>query len=258
MDLTIKKIPYFCIIKNKNIENEIVSHKIKEIIDFIDIYIDNNPNPALSEVHFFDLNWSKGKEWYKKKFNNYYNSHKMIGEKTPELMYLDSTFPLIQSINTYVKIIVIIRDPIERAYSAWKHASKYGETQNFEDAINDELNNKIGENKTFFTAIKHYLQRGLYFQQISNILKWFSKDNLLILINEEVIKDMKTEYNKVYSFLNLNDFNGDYTIEYASDNKSKINPKTYNSLINFYKKDVKLLEKFLNKKTGWLKKRKLD
>ena len=39
--LTIKKIPYFCTIKNKNIENEIVSSKIQEIITFIDKNIDN-------------------------------------------------------------------------------------------------------------------------------------------------------------------------------------------------------------------------
>ena len=50
--LTIKKIPYFCIIKNKNIENEIVSHKIKEIFDFIDIYIDNN----IDNINNFELN----------------------------------------------------------------------------------------------------------------------------------------------------------------------------------------------------------
>ena len=220
-----------------------------------DIYINNDQDPAKSEIHFFDLNWSKGKEWYKKQFNNSYNSHKMIGEKTPELMYLDYTFPLIQSINTYVKIILILRNPIDRAYSAWKHALKYGETKNFEDAINDELNNKLDENKTFHTAIKHYLRRGLYYQQICNILKWFSRDNLLILINEEVIKDMTKEYNKVYSFLNLKEFKGNYKMEYISDDKRTITPNMYNSLINFYKKDVKLLEKFLNKKTGWLKKK---
>ena len=46
--LTIKKIPYFCIIKNKNIENEIVSHKIKEIIDFIDNNIGNIDNFELN------------------------------------------------------------------------------------------------------------------------------------------------------------------------------------------------------------------
>lgn len=39
--MKIQKIPYFCIIKNKYIENEIISSKIKEITDFIDNNIDN-------------------------------------------------------------------------------------------------------------------------------------------------------------------------------------------------------------------------
>ena len=47
--LTIKKIPYFCIIKNKNIENEIVSHKIIEIIDFIDNNIGNIDNFEIND-----------------------------------------------------------------------------------------------------------------------------------------------------------------------------------------------------------------
>ena len=47
--LSIKKIPYFCIIKNKNIENEIVSHKIIEIIDFIDNNIGNIDNFEIND-----------------------------------------------------------------------------------------------------------------------------------------------------------------------------------------------------------------
>lgn len=215
-----------------------------------DIYIDNNPDPTISEVHFFDINWKKGIEWYKKKFDY---SRKMIGEKTPELMYLDCTFPLIQLVNPYVKIILILRNPIERAYSAWKHTSKYGETRSFEDAIKYEIDYKLDENKTFHTSMTHYLQRGLYYKQIINILKWFSKDNLLILINEEVLKDMNKEYNKVYFFLNLPEFIGKYKLEYVSNNKSKINKDTYNSLISFFKEDIELLEKLIGHKTGWLK-----
>ena len=46
--LIIKKIPYFCIIKNKNIESEIVSSKMNEIIEFIDNNIDNIDNFKLN------------------------------------------------------------------------------------------------------------------------------------------------------------------------------------------------------------------
>jgi len=212
-----------------------------------DIYIDNNKNPALSEVHFFDINFKKGIEWYKKKFNY---SKKMVGEKTPELMYLDWTFPLIQAVNPYVKLIIILRNPILRAYSAWKHAKKnFNETRTFEDSIKEKA--PLNQNKTFYTSQFHYLQRGLYYQQIAELLKWFPKDNLLVLIQENVIKNMRREYNKVYNFLNLPDFNTSYELEYVSEDKSTINPETYKKLIKYFKNDVDNLEKLLGIKIDW-------
>lgn len=224
-----------------------------------DIYIDNNKNPALSEVHFFDINFKKGIEWYKKKFNY---SKKMVGEKTPELMYLDWTFPLIQAVNPYVKLIVILRNPILRAYSAWKHAKKnFNEKRSFEDSVKDTIKNSIkdalkdasapNQNKTFYTSQFHYLQRGLYYQQITELLKWFPKDNLLVLIQENVIKNMTREYNKVYNFLNLPDFNANYELEYVSEDKSTINQETYKKLIRYYRNDVDNLEKLLGIKLDW-------
>jgi len=98
-----------------------------------DIYIDPNKEPSLGEVHFFDINWKKGIEWYKSQFD--YN-YKLVGEKTPSLIYLPSTFPLIQSVNPQVKIILILRNPVERAYSAWKLNKKNGnEHLTFQQAI---------------------------------------------------------------------------------------------------------------------------
>lgn len=210
-----------------------------------DIYINNNKDPAKSEVHYFDINFKKGLEWYKRQFNY---SKKMVGEKTPELMYLGWTFPLIQSINPYVKMIIILRNPIIRAYSAWKHAKKmFNETRSFEEAIYAPNST----NKTFYTSQFHYLERGLYYQQIQTLLKWFSKDNLLILINEIVIKNMNQEYNKVYAFLNLSRLDAKYNLEYVSDDKSVINPALYEKLIKYYKKDVANLEKHFGIKTHW-------
>ena len=216
-----------------------------------DIYIDTNKDPRKSEVHFFDLNWKKGLEWYKKQFDY---SKKIVGEKTPDLMYLDYTFPYIQSVNPYVKIILILRNPILRAYSSWKMVTKMFPTNQdttFEKTIENEMNYDLNENKTFYNSVTHYLQRGLYYKQIKNILKWFKKENLLILISEHVKEHMTETYNEVYSFLNLKPFIGDYHLEFVSGNKTEIDPKLYNKLINFYKKDVESLEKFLKIKTKW-------
>jgi len=215
-----------------------------------DIYIDNDKDPRKSEIHFFDIYWNRGINYYKNKFNY---SKKLVGEKTPEIMYLPHVLPMIQSINPYIKIILILRNPIERAYSSWKLVTKYfNEIRSFEDAINDELKYKLKENKTFYTAMTHYLQRGLYYKQIKEILNWFPKHNILVLISEDVKKNMNKEYNKVYDFLNIKNIKEKYSTEFESTDTSKIDSKLYKKLINFFIKDVKKLEKLLNIKTKWL------
>ena len=217
-----------------------------------DIYIDSNKEPSVGEVHFFDINWKKGIEWYKKKFD--YN-YKLVGEKTPSLIYLPSTFPLIQSVNPFVKIILVLRNPVERAYSAWKLNKKNGnEDLSFQEAISYELKYLNNMNKTFFTIGKQYLNRGFYYKQIKELLKWFPKQNILILISEIVKENMNKEYNKIYEFLNLPLPNQtlNYQLEHVSKNNSKINNSFYNKLIQIYKNDILLLEKFLQIKTSWL------
>lgn len=215
-----------------------------------DIGIDRNSDPTKSEIHYFDIYYSQGLAWYKKHFDY---SKKIVGEKTPELMYLDWTHPFIQSVNPYLKIILILNNPIERAHSAWKLMVKNGgENLDFESAIENELKNKLDENKTFYTAQTHYLQRGLYYSQITNLLKWFPKDNILILISANVKSNMNYEYSKVYNFLNLDPWeSNDYKLEFVSKDKSRVNPDTYKIIKKFYESDVKQLEKFIGYSTNW-------
>ena len=219
-----------------------------------DIAINMNRDPMKSEIHFFDIQWKRGADWFKKELPRG-GHNQLIGFKNPDLMNLEFTFPLIQSMNPYVKIILILRNPIYRAFSSWKLQKKYfGETRSFEEAINYELNTKINKNQTFFTIQNKYLERGLYYKQIKKILEWFSIDNLLILIQEEVIENMEREYNKVYHFLNLKNPKNwvpKYSMEFVSDDKSELDIKFYNRLKPYFEKDIRHLEQFLGKNIGW-------
>jgi hypothetical protein len=72
------------------------------------------------EVHYFnDIkdNYLKGVEWYKKHFDY---SKKMVGDKSPDVMYQNLCLDLLQMLNPQVKIILFLRNPIDRAYSHWK------------------------------------------------------------------------------------------------------------------------------------------
>jgi hypothetical protein len=204
------------------------------------------------EIHYFDndKNYKKGIEWYKSHFNY---SKKMVGDKAPDVMYQYSCLALLQMVNPQVKIILFLRNPIERAYSHWKMSRDlFKNNRSFENSINDEIENRWGENTFYDVSFwYHFVQRGFYFKQIQNILKYFPKDNLLILITENIKKNMDKEYQKVFKFLGLEEHHDNFVEEFTSTSKDVISNTLYKKLKKLYKEDVKLLEKFLGYKTGW-------
>jgi hypothetical protein len=207
------------------------------------------------EIHYYDKKeiYQKGLQWYKSHFNY---SKKMVGDKAPDVMYQQSCLELLQITNPQVKIILFLRNPIDRAYSHWKMTKeKFRNKSSFEDSINDELEYRMGENRTYDVSFwHHFIQRGFYYQQIEEILKYFPKDNLLILITEKVKDNMDMEYQKVFKFLELNQHHDKYVEEFISNNPNNIlAPKSllYKKLKKLYVKDVKNLEKFIGYKTGW-------
>ena len=215
-----------------------------------DIYINPDENPNKSEMHFFSKNWQYGINYYKSFFD--YNK-KIVGEKTPIYMYIPSIYPLIQQINPYVKLIITLRNPANRAFSQYKmNLEKWGNDEPFEEQIENELKIFQFQNKNLYTSQKHYINRGFYYEQLVELFKWFPRHNILILLQEEIKQNMTNEYNKVYKFLNLEPiFDQKYDIVYESKNKDEIKIDTYNKLINIYKEDILKLENLLNIKTNW-------
>ena len=214
-----------------------------------DIYINDNKDPRISEPHFFDINWKNGIDYYKNLFDY---SKKIVGEKTPNLLYLKYTYPLIQAVNPFVKIIVCLRNPITRAYSHWKMMKeRYNDVLSFEEEVEYELNNKVNENITTYTASKHFIKRGLYYEQIVELFKWFPKHNILILFQEEILLDMVLSYTKIYDFLNLKYHIPTNKLINESIDKTEISSSLCNKLIDFFKEDVIKLEKLLNIKINW-------
>jgi|LauGreDrversion4_2_1035121.scaffolds.fasta_scaffold200617_1 hypothetical protein len=212
------------------------------------------------EIHFYTRYWVKGIEWYKKHFDY---SKKLVGEKDPNIIYMPNVFPMIQNINPCVKIILFLRNPINRAYSAWymfstlytRDSMKHNIKQ-FEDYVDDELKYRINEPLNSSIADRHYVQRGLYYKQIKELLRYFPIQNIHIVLSENTRKNMEEEYNKIYDFLNIPHMKIDYKQEnigeYTKEQKEKdIPPHLRKRLIEFYKEDTEKLEKFLGYKTHW-------
>jgi hypothetical protein len=141
------------------------------------------------ELHFFsrEKNYSKGVDWYLSHFKE--ANQPAVGEVCPSYMYLPKVPPRMHSWNPEVKIIFILRNPIQRAYSAYCMQLDHGETT---QDIKQEL-----------STSSLFAQRGLYYQQIQEYLNIFSKEQVKILIYDDLKKDPETFLKQVYDFLDI-------------------------------------------------------
>lgn len=139
------------------------------------------------EVHFFDRYYDKGVNWYSNKFPNNFNG--LIGEATPNyLSYSKCAFRINETLGE-VKLICILRNPINRFYSAYKY-------------LVQEKNYK----KNFKQATEEYpeiLTRGLYYNQIKNYLNYFDKKDMKFLIFEEAIFNKDETLKEICDFLGV-------------------------------------------------------
>jgi hypothetical protein len=217
-----------------------------------------NKHPEISmvekEIHYYDkkIDYQRGIDWYKSHFDY---SKKVVGDKAPDVMYMYSCLELLQISNPQVKIILVLRNPIERAYSHWKMTRDlFRNTTSFEFSIKDELMHRMGENRSYNVSFwHHFIQRGFYYEQLIEILKYFPKDNIFIVISEKVRYNMDKEYQDIFKFLGVSEFHTEFEEDFVSKKNDMIkkNSKLYKELQKIYKDDVKKLEKYIGYKTDW-------
>jgi hypothetical protein len=144
--------------------------------------------PFMKEIHFFDYNYEKGLEWYKRYFNTR-SDQKVVGEISPSYLYIEKVPGYIYKHLRDVRLIICLRNPIDRAYSQYKKHLRAGAfSGSFEEAIEKD---------------PQYIQRGFYFKQISRYLEFFPRDRILILIYEDIQKDSPAVLKNIFDFLEV-------------------------------------------------------
>jgi len=210
---------------------------------------------VLKECHFFDSFWDKGVGWYRNQLAK--SSKPIVGEKTPELIYIDICALRMKMLCPNAKFILCIRDPIKRAYSNWNMQKpvpgsipKQGlgvEDLNFDDAIDRELKSLMGEKRSYGTALYHYIQRGFYMDQIERFLKVFpDKSRLLIVVAEHMRKNPQETYDKLYNFVGAKPYKVDAEDDHVgSYGSSKMSERVRKRLIKVFAPHNERLFKFL-------------
>jgi len=154
-------------------------------------------NPALfKEIHYFDTHYNKGENWYKLHFP----FQSITGEASPYYIYHPSVAQRVKKLIPTIKLIIILRNPIDRAYSQYTHEVRNkNESLSFEDAIIAESSRL--KDKSFTEVdrmIFSYLDRGKYASQIKTWLKYFPKKQIKIIPFGNIIKT-----DEIFDFLGL-------------------------------------------------------
>lgn len=169
--------------------------------------------PLKKEVHFFDTNYQNGYRWYRG-FMPLRSKSKLAFEATPYYLYHPLSPERIAKHLPNVKVIILLRDPVKRAYSHYQMQKDQGreELTSFEDAIDAEASRLNGEedkisnlptyNSPTFARYS-YLNRGMYHKQIQRWLTHFKRDQLLILKSEQFYSSTSSELEKVAEFLEI-------------------------------------------------------
>ena len=228
----------------------------------------------VKEVHFFDnsRNFQRGVGWYKAHFPfllyKYYSTHIckndfLTGEASPFYMFHPHAPKRISELLPGVKIIIILRNPVDRAYSHYHHEVKRErEILSFEDAIKMEGERLQGEFDKIikdenYTSLNYncyaYLLRGIYVDQLKRVYNYFNKSQVLILKSEDFFKDSQAAIEKVLQFLGLPGWQPKNFKKANVGSYPKMNSATRNWLLNYFEPHNHKLYEYLGINFSWNK-----
>jgi hypothetical protein len=226
-------------------------------------YLNQHPSIKMStpkEVHYYDINYKKGLNWYKSHFPFIWDK-RITGEASPYYIFHPFVPERLKKENPEAKIILLLRDPAERAFSHYKMNKKNGtETLSFSQALEQETERLEGdlkkfENNEFYNAKSHrlysYKTRGLYDYQLQNWLKYFPLNQIMIIKSEDFFSNTEKVVKEVLRFLGLQE-----TAEINYINKNKGVPGEFDEEIrtklkNFYAPHIEMLSELAGKKISW-------
>lgn len=161
---------------------------------------------STKEIHFFDQEKNLSRPLSYRKYHENFQprpEHIAIGEATPIYMYWESAPYRIWSYNPKMKWLLVLRNPVERAFSAWNMEKERGEEPlSFAEAIAQEAV-RCRKALPLQHRIFSYIDRGFYAHQVRRLFNIFGTAQCLILLNEDLKTNHSETMRKVFDFLGV-------------------------------------------------------
>jgi hypothetical protein len=172
-------------------------------------YLGEEPGLSLStakEIHFFD---DEGQDWVAPDYSAYHanfaaDDGRPRGEATPIYLYWPNSLERIAAYNPAMKLIVMLRDPVERAWSHWKMEFARGaETQPFAWCIREGRQRLFDAESWGVHREFSYVERGFYAEQLARTFDLFPRDQVLVERAEDLRAAPGPVLERVRAFLGL-------------------------------------------------------
>jgi len=231
---------------------------------------------AVKELHFFDKKFHKGSTWYRAHFPTGIQKyafeltrkhHFVTGEASAYYLFHPHAPRRIAQLLPDAKLIVLLRNPIDRAYSQYNFEVDLGrESLSFEDAVAAE-EERIGKERERILADERYvsfdhsrysyLARGVYVDQLRTWMGFFPREQFLLLRSEDFYADPASALEQVSQFLQLAPLEThERTKHYRQHNYnntpySQMDPATRKHLIAYFEPHNRRLSSFLGMTFEW-------
>ena len=167
-------------------------------------YLDLHPHvrTAKNEVHFFDddENYMEGLDWYRKKMPFIFDGHMAI-EKTPAYFVCDYVPERIYAMNSTVRLLLVVRNPVDRAMSDYLQIKDNKDKKGkwYDTFENLALSNITGEVSRDYAAIK----RSIYYRHMLPWLRKFPLSQIYIVSAEQLVQDPYAVMKNIETYMGL-------------------------------------------------------
>ncbi len=193
------------------------------------------------EVHYFDIHFHHNLAWYSQQFFSGYEGQQAIGEATTSYIRAQGAPQRIAEALPDVKLIFLLRNPIDRAYSHYWHERRKGK-------IVFEFQ-EIFENYDLFEA---WVTTGFYYTHLARFYDYFPQERVLVLLQDDVKKQPDQLIHRTLTFLGV-DTNanlGDLNTQVNVTRTKKIRSFPYQHLVpkGMIKRTPRKIRKFARKR----------
>jgi hypothetical protein len=226
------------------------------------------------EVRYFSRTYDRGEDWYRAQFplgvtriatRMRVGAWPAVGEASPQYLFHPIAPERVHAFDPAMKLIAVLRDPVDRAYSQYQMQLRWGyEHTSFEEALDREEAElerelaKLYNDPPVYSTLGNrisYVARGRYAEQLERWLRLFPREQLLVLLTEELSADPEDVMARVAGFLEIPEWRaesypllggGGGVFEYRP-----MDPATRERLARAFVEPNRRLEELLGRELRW-------